>query len=46
MLMEDGVAALRQAEGERRVILNLEQGEVEQVLSEVGGQRWKNVCSG
>jgi len=44
--MEDGVAALRKAEGERRVILNLEQGEVERVLSEVGGQRWKNVFSG
>jgi origin recognition complex subunit 1 len=46
MLMEDGVAASRKAEGERRVILNLEQGEVERVLSEVGGQRWKNVFSG
>jgi origin recognition complex subunit 1 len=46
ILMEDGATASRKAEGERKVILNLEQGEVERVLSEVGGQRWKNVLSG
>jgi origin recognition complex subunit 1 len=42
MLMED---ATRKAEGERRVVLNLEMGEVERVLGEVG-TRWKNVLSG
>ncbi|KAK0469491.1 P-loop containing nucleoside triphosphate hydrolase protein [Desarmillaria tabescens] len=45
MLIEDGVAASRKAEGDRKVILNLEQSEVERVLSEVGGSRWKNVLS-
>ncbi|KAK0194071.1 P-loop containing nucleoside triphosphate hydrolase protein, partial [Armillaria mellea] len=46
MLIEDGVGASRKAEGERKVVLNLEQSEVERVLSEVGGSRWKNVLSG
>ena len=46
MLIEDGVAASRKAGGDRKVILNLEQGEVERVLSEVGGTRWKNALSG
>jgi len=45
MLVEEGVAISRKPEGERRVLLNLEQGEVERVLSEVGGQHWKNVLS-
>jgi origin recognition complex subunit 1 len=45
MLVEDGAAILRKPEGERKVLLNLEQGEVERVLSEVGGQRWKNILS-
>lgn len=45
MLIEEGVAILRKSEGERRVLLNLEQSEVERVLSEVGGVRWKNVLS-
>lgn len=38
--------AWRKAEGERRLLLNLEQIEVERVLSDVGGVRWKNVLSG
>lgn len=42
MLIEDGVVAQRKPEGERRVVLNLEQIEVERVLSEMGGQMWKN----
>ena len=42
MLIEDGVAASRKAAGDRKVVLNLEQGEVERVLGEVGGTRWKN----
>jgi origin recognition complex subunit 1 len=42
MLIEDGATAARKDENERRVILNLEQAEVERVLGEVGGLRWKN----
>ncbi|KAG5635717.1 hypothetical protein H0H81_010321 [Sphagnurus paluster] len=45
MLVEDGIAVSRKPEGERKVLLNLELSEVERVLSEVGGQRWKNVLS-
>ena len=29
----------------RRVMLNLEQGEVERVLGEVGGQQWRNILA-
>ena len=39
LLMEDGV---RKLDAERKVALNLEQMEVERVLGDVGGQRWKN----
>lgn len=42
MLIEDGAMAQRKPAGERRVMLNLEQIEVERVLSEIGGQMWKN----
>ena len=42
MLIEDGAAAQRKPAGERKVMLNLEQIEVERVLSEMGGQMWKN----
>ncbi|KZP17716.1 P-loop containing nucleoside triphosphate hydrolase protein [Athelia psychrophila] len=45
MLIEEGVAASRKAEGDRKVILNLEQGEVERVLSDVGGMKWKNALN-
>ncbi|KAG7451431.1 P-loop containing nucleoside triphosphate hydrolase protein [Guyanagaster necrorhizus] len=45
ILIEDGFGASRKAEGDRKIILNLEQSEVERVLSEVGGSRWKNVLS-
>ncbi|KAG5643692.1 hypothetical protein DXG03_009741 [Asterophora parasitica] len=45
MLVEEGAAVMRKAEGERKVLLNLEPSEVERVLSEVGGERWKNVLS-
>ncbi|KAI5120698.1 hypothetical protein M0805_007661 [Coniferiporia weirii] len=31
----------RRAEGERRVVLNVEQGEVQRVLGDMGGARWK-----
>lgn len=40
MIVEDGVNAVRKSPRERRVILNLEQMEVERVLSEVGGRSW------
>lgn len=43
LLVEDsGAAIARKADGERKVILNIEQNEVERVLSDMGGQRWKN----
>ncbi|KLO07957.1 P-loop containing nucleoside triphosphate hydrolase protein [Schizopora paradoxa] len=42
VLLEDGPAAHRKAEGERKVLLNIEQTEVESVLSDIGGQHWKN----
>lgn len=45
VLIEEGFAALRKSDGERRLILNLEQGEVERVLGEVGGQSWKNALN-
>ncbi|KAF7305918.1 Origin recognition complex subunit 1 [Mycena chlorophos] len=45
VLVESGAAALRKAAGERKVVLNLEQGEVERVLGEVGGDRWRNILS-
>lgn len=42
MLMEDGFTAARKLVGERKVILNLEQAEVERVLGDVGGPLWKS----
>lgn len=42
MLIEDGAGAQRKPAGERKVVLNLEQLEVERILSEIGGQMWKN----
>ena len=45
ILMEDGHGSERKPYPERKVILNLEMGEVERVLSEVGGAPWKNVLS-
>lgn len=42
ILIEDGGAAQRKPVDERKVVLNLEQIEVERVLSEIGGQMWKN----
>ncbi|KAJ7128891.1 P-loop containing nucleoside triphosphate hydrolase protein [Mycena crocata] len=46
LLMESGAAALRKAEGDRKVALNLEQGEVERVLGDVGGDKWRNILTG
>lgn len=45
MLVEEGATVMRKPEGEKKVLLNLELGEVERVLGEVGGIRWKNVLS-
>ncbi|KAG6334745.1 hypothetical protein ID866_4346 [Astraeus odoratus] len=45
ILMEDGPTAARKPMADRRVILNLEQAEVERVLGEVGGQPWKQALS-
>jgi len=45
LICEDGAAISRKHEDERRVVLNLDPGEVERVLSDVGGTRWKNALS-
>ncbi|KAF7374895.1 Origin recognition complex subunit 1 [Mycena sanguinolenta] len=45
LLMEGGAAALRKSEAERKVMLNFEQGEVERVLGDVGGQSWRNILT-
>lgn len=42
LIEEGGGAIARKPEGERRVLLNVEQTEVERVLSDLGGPRWKN----
>ncbi|KAJ6619997.1 P-loop containing nucleoside triphosphate hydrolase protein [Mycena sp. CBHHK59/15] len=43
LLVEGGAVASRKAEGDRKIVLNLEQGEVERVLGDVGGDRWMNI---
>ncbi|KAI0787282.1 P-loop containing nucleoside triphosphate hydrolase protein [Fomes fomentarius] len=45
LICEDGVAIARKAEGERRIALNLEYAEVERILGEVGGLRWRNALN-
>ncbi|TFK49740.1 P-loop containing nucleoside triphosphate hydrolase protein [Heliocybe sulcata] len=45
LLMEDGAGAARKPEDERRLVLNMEVTEVERVLGDVGGDRWKNALS-
>ena len=45
LIAEDGAAVARKPEGERRVALNLEYAEVERVLGEVGGPRWRNALN-
>ena len=42
MLFEDSNGHSRKSENERHILLNIEQGEVERVLGDLGGQRWKN----
>jgi origin recognition complex subunit 1 len=36
---------LAETRGTRRIVLNLEQAEVERVLGEVGGQQWRNMLA-
>ena len=43
IILEEGAAVRRKAESERRMLLNIEQGEVEKVLSDIGGRMWKNI---
>lgn len=45
VLCEDGAVVARKPEEEKRVMLNLEHTEVERVLAEVGGEKWKNVLN-
>ncbi|EIW84536.1 P-loop containing nucleoside triphosphate hydrolase protein [Coniophora puteana RWD-64-598 SS2] len=46
LLEDEAPGGVFRAMGERRVVLNIEQGEVERVLGDVGGQRWKNALGG
>ena len=43
VVVEDGTAVARKEQGERRMLLNIEQSEVERVLGDVGGLRWRNI---
>ncbi|KAI1786444.1 P-loop containing nucleoside triphosphate hydrolase protein [Ganoderma leucocontextum] len=45
LIAEEGAAVARRPEGERRVALNLEYVEVERVLGEVGGAKWRNALN-
>ena len=42
ILVEEGVGVSRKEQGDRKVILNIEAGEVERVLGDMGGTNWKN----
>ncbi|KAF8802447.1 P-loop containing nucleoside triphosphate hydrolase protein [Phlegmacium glaucopus] len=43
VVVEEGVIVARKPDGERRLLLNIELNEVRRVLSDIGGQRWKNL---
>jgi origin recognition complex subunit 1 len=43
VVVEEGILVARKPDGERRLLLNIELSEVRKVLSDVGGQRWKNL---
>lgn len=46
VVVEESAMVSRKPEDERRILLNIEQGEVERVLSDVGGNSWRNIlCS-
>lgn len=40
--VEEGVVASRKPLADRKVLLNIEAGEVERVLSDMGGANWKS----
>jgi origin recognition complex subunit 1 len=43
MLVEEGALASRKDKGEKKVALAIEQTEIERVLGDIGGERWKSV---
>ncbi|KAF9484856.1 P-loop containing nucleoside triphosphate hydrolase protein [Pholiota conissans] len=43
VVVENNAAVARKHPDEKRMFLNIEQGEVEKVLGDVGGVKWKNV---
>lgn len=45
VLCEDGPLLSRKSEDEKRIVMNLEHAEVERVLAEVGGTKWKNALN-
>lgn len=45
VLCEDGALMSRKPEEEKLIMLNLEHTEVERVLAEVGGTKWKSVLN-
>lgn len=45
LFVEEGVLVARKADEDRKIALGLEMGEVERVLGEVGGSRWKNALN-
>ena len=45
ILCEEGALVARKPEDEKRVVLNIEHAEVERVLGEVGGTKWKNALN-
>lgn len=42
LIVEEGTVVMRKGEDERKVMLLVEPSEVERVLGEVGGERWKS----
>ncbi|KAJ7650386.1 P-loop containing nucleoside triphosphate hydrolase protein [Roridomyces roridus] len=45
LIVESGAAVLRKTDLEKKVMLSLEQAEVERVLGEVGGDKWRNILT-
>ena len=43
VVVEEGVLVARKPGDERRLLLNIELSEIRRVLSDIGGQRWKNL---
>ena len=42
LLVDESAVASRKDNAERKLVLLIEQSEVERVLAEVGGEKWKN----